>query len=519
MDRAVPISPTDHLARKHFLQDLEPYVCTSESCGEGERLFESKRSWIAHMQDAHCRQWRCVAPGHQPQIFPSQDTFDEHMRKRHAGAFQESHLPLLRKRAQGPAPVYQSCPLCGLSYDQVVAQLVSSLGHSSGASISAQRVSEELTKHVASHLQQLALVSLPQDDADGELMESEPSASVKATEQEDHDLPELSFEADPEVISPASSTRQRSVSEVVSPADAEELALDEWSFIELPTYYGHDRDAILQPFLRKAYIGDSTYISSCDGPLLPCYFVPYNRSTNFFGREIALRKVYEAISPRHIKTTSDALMNPRTFALYGPGGMGKTQVACEFVYRHRDEFDAILWVHADNEARMLEDFNKIALKLGLVEKDSSDARDYGYTREVVKRWLLNPRKQLQDEKSDLARWLLVYDNVENPKVINNFWPYDGPGSILVTSRSPFSWAVSWPLIPFLPEEGKDFLLYLTGRSAIRDDEANAVSEKLGGLPLALSVYPLFKHTLDVLTLVSSQDTDGRFHKTSKHGIL
>lgn len=442
------------------------------------------------MQDAHCRQWRCVAPSHQPRIFSSRDAFDEHMRITHAGAFEETHLPVLRKRAEGPAPVYQSCPLCGLSFDQISAQLAMASGQSSGASVSKQRIVEELTKHVASHLQHLAMYSLPQDDPDGEVMESEPSASVKVTEQEDQDLPCLSFDSDPELAPPVSTeSRQWSGPEGESSIEPEKSVLKEWSFIELPTYYGHDRDATLQPFLRRAYIGNSAYILSCEGPLLPCYSIPYGRNENFFGRELALEKVFEALSPRQTAMTPDPIMNPRTFALYGPGGMGKTQVACEFVYRHRSDFDAILWVNADNEARLLEDFNKIALKLGLVEKDSSDARDYGYTREVVKRWLLNPRKQLQDEKSDLAHWLLVYDNVENPKLINNFWPYDGPGSILVTSRSPYSWAISWLLVPFQVEEAKAFLLHLTGRSGIRDEEAMAVSEKLGGLPLALSVYP------------------------------
>lgn len=444
------------------------------------------------MQSAHCRQWRCVAPGHRPQIFQSQDLFDEHMRKTHAGAFQENHLPLLRKRAEGPAPVYQSCPLCGLSSDHVFDELATPPGQDSKAPFSAQRVSEELARHVASHLQQLAMYSLPpEDDPDGERMESEPSASVKATEQEDQDLPRLSFGSDTDADGPASNKyRQRSFSDAESPLDPELSVLEEWSFIELPTYYGHDRDAVLQPFLRKAYIGDSTYISNCDGPLLPCYFIPYGRNKTFFGRELALHKVQEALGPSQCSIFPDTTTNPRTFALYGPGGMGKTQVACEFVYRHCNDFDAILWVHADNEARLLEDFNKIALKLGLVEKDSSDARDYSYTRDVVKHWLLNPRKQLQDEKSELANWLLVYDNVENPKLINGFWPYDGPGSVLVTSRSPFSWAISWELIPFRAEEAKAFLLSLTGRSGIQDDEASAVSEKLGGLPLALSVPSL-----------------------------
>ncbi|KAH7092430.1 hypothetical protein FB567DRAFT_625427 [Paraphoma chrysanthemicola] len=35
---------------------------------------------------------------------------------------------------------------------------------------------------------------------------------------------------------------------------------------------------------------------------------------------------------------------PRCYAIYGPGGMGKTQVAAHFVSEHRKKFDAVLWV-------------------------------------------------------------------------------------------------------------------------------------------------------------------------------
>jgi KaiC/GvpD/RAD55 family RecA-like ATPase len=60
------------------------------------------------------------------------------------------------------------------------------------------------------------------------------------------------------------------------------------------------------------------------------------------------------------------------FALCGLGGMGKTQIAVHFVYRHRNDFDAILWVHADTETKLLVSFKNFAVELGFWDEATSD---------------------------------------------------------------------------------------------------------------------------------------------------
>lgn len=166
--------------------------------------------------------------------------------------------------------------------------------------------------------------------------------------------------------------------------------------------------------------------------------------------------------------------------------MGKTQLALEFVHRYRDSFDVVLWANADDHSKLAQDFNTMALELGLVPRDSIDAKDQIQTREIVKRWLVDPLKDLTSNVSEKASWLLIFDGVGEPSVLNTFWPYDGPGSILITSKNPFEWTTSFQLVSFTVAEATRYLLQVTKRNTQDSQEdVQGVSEKLGGLPLAL----------------------------------
>jgi hypothetical protein len=94
---------------------------------------------------------------------------------------------------------------------------------------------------------------------------------------------------------------------------------------------------------------------------IPCFVTtPHEENPNFLGRDDILNEIHTALAP-----TEGSTPLQRTFALSGLGGMGKTQIAIEYAFRHRDTYKVILWAHADGEAKLAESFCMFAEELGL----------------------------------------------------------------------------------------------------------------------------------------------------------
>ena len=110
------------------------------------------------------------------------------------------------------------------------------------------------------------------------------------------------------------------------------------------------------------------------------------------------------------------------FAICGPAGTGKTQTAVQYLHRKRETFKASLFVSADTEAKLFEGLGNFALKLGLITSQTDSNRDWNKLRD----WLETTNEP----------WLLVLDNAEDVKLINNLWIQSKVGAILITARNP-----------------------------------------------------------------------------------
>jgi MoxR-like ATPase len=64
-----------------------------------------------------------------------------------------------------------------------------------------------------------------------------------------------------------------------------------------------------------------------------------------------------------------ALAEQGRIAISGLGGVGKTQTAVEYAYRHGDEYDAIFWVSAETESTINTGFAEVARLLALPEHE------------------------------------------------------------------------------------------------------------------------------------------------------
>ena len=192
------------------------------------------------------------------------------------------------------------------------------------------------------------------------------------------------------------------------------------------------------------------------------------RNRNFTGRVALLDRLAAAL-----RTGAPTSVLPQT--LQGLGGVGKTQLVIEFVYRHLDQYDLVWWIPAEQTATVLTSLTQLAERLGL-----PTAEDRQETARTVLDWLGG---------SDLS-WLLVYDNADDPSTLEQLLPSTG-GHVIVTTRIQ-EWSkvgVSIEVDVFKREESIELLSNRTrddsGNVRIRADEADELAEKLGDLPLAL----------------------------------
>lgn len=144
--------------------------------------------------------------------------------------------------------------------------------------------------------------------------------------------------------------------------------------------------------------------------------VPYLRNPYFTGREQLLQRLHKALAADNVVDASQIR------AISGLGGIGKTQTAIEYAYRYAKEYEAVLWVRADSHETLSSDFSDLAVLLNLQEKE--EARPLNIVMAAVKRWL-----------QEHGPWLLIFDNADDPTVLDFLPRQPGGAAILLTTRS------------------------------------------------------------------------------------
>ncbi|NUP49949.1 MAG: tetratricopeptide repeat protein [Catenulispora sp.] len=193
-----------------------------------------------------------------------------------------------------------------------------------------------------------------------------------------------------------------------------------------------------------------------------------SRNASFTGRD----RILERLRDRLLHDSAAGSAPPQ--ALHGLGGVGKTQLALEYAHRFKGDYDLVWWLPADQPELIPTELAKLArpLELGL-RADSGIAETAAAVLEALRRG------------EPVRRWLLVYDNADEPGAVRPHLPEGRHGHVLITSRNP-AWtqeAAPVEVEVFTRAESVEHLRRRVPGLAVED--ADALGAALGDLPLAV----------------------------------
>ena len=182
---------------------------------------------------------------------------------------------------------------------------------------------------------------------------------------------------------------------------------------------------------------------------------------------VAPRPVFLAGRDGLLAELEGRLARSPVIVLYGLGGAGKTSVAVEYAHRRLADCGVVWQLPTEEPAALAAGFGELASRLGAGPGDPVAAVHAALARR--------------------ADWLLIFDNVPDPRVIEGMVPPTGGGQVVITSRYAF-----WPggqavEVPVLDRDvAAEFLLTRTGAAGVAEEQAaGELAAELGGLPLAL----------------------------------
>ena len=202
------------------------------------------------------------------------------------------------------------------------------------------------------------------------------------------------------------------------------------------------------------------------------------RNLQFTGRGSQLAQLRKMLREQRVATI---------IPLSLPGGVGKTQLALEYVHRFKSEYNVIWWMGSEQpqfvDTKLVDLGTALATQLHL--QVSAGVGTIGAIGAIAEDDAMAVVKLLEQGDS-AGRWLLVFDDADDPKAVSRFFP-SGNGHILVTSRKRL-WDQFTATLDVGVFDHEESIAHLLRRAPqISPAEADELAHELGDLPLAVSL--------------------------------
>ncbi|MBB5773526.1 tetratricopeptide repeat protein [Nonomuraea jabiensis] len=210
-------------------------------------------------------------------------------------------------------------------------------------------------------------------------------------------------------------------------------------------------------------------------PPLRVVELPRPPARHFIGRDHALRQLTAAM-----RGEAGVISQ----AICGLGGIGKSELALQYAHAHRGDYELIWWIPAENASQVRSGLAELgrALTAAVTSRGQDGTASIAPLAEqdafaYALAWLAGRR-----------RWLLIFDNVEDPHELDPLLGRLERGHVVITSRRSTGWdAISGQiLLPELPpQEAVALLADLIGPPVPERAHLESLADELGFLPLAL----------------------------------
>ncbi|OAL45669.1 hypothetical protein IQ07DRAFT_548555 [Pyrenochaeta sp. DS3sAY3a] len=459
---------------RHVVQDCAPYVCLFDYCTKPLMTqYSSQNEWLQHMLWGHTRRYHCKAAGHQDQIFDSEEAFRSHLSEHHNEDTDSPEVEEIVKRAMvSTNDLYKDlqgqfqesledgvCILCGNN--------ILEPGSSSPQtqSMHAPEMSYAIRTHLATHLEELGLLSLPpnQDDGSGGADSNESAHSLTSKANNFEGLlpvrPCNSFENVFENSNYLDLLSSKDANSQIPDLDNDRLMLDDyhqefykeyrslpldevgehlpepgpsevdlnWAYIakkdrHMP--YNWQADPVLSHF-NQARNERADRVSGRWRAVLDflthhnaTWRVPFERNPFFVGQELELDRAMSVLFNKHHTL--------KKLAFTGLGGIGKTQFVLELLFRIKERHRncSVVWIRSTS----IKDFHQECFEVVNKSIGSGGYNQKEYLGKFLQTYLSIDSVRLP---------IVVFDGVDDLAVVDRIidsFPECKSGVMLFTTR-------------------------------------------------------------------------------------